>query len=699
MKTFRLFSMAALALVMAACSNNDGEIQQPAQQQGMIPFSATIAAPNSGATTRTTYTEVGTSINVAWKNGDQIALIHNGHKDVVTVGEPNTDGSATITGSITAPASDEEDVVLVYPAASIEASGSGTGITPVVAYLTKGLTQDGTLDYISDYLDSRRGNGTIISDGGSGGTLKENVKMESKIAIWKLSLQDNAATPNTLSATAVTVKVGSTTVAAAAAAAKSNYYLCLVPATMGSGDLTISATVGSDTYTYKKTGGISLTANTYYQSTVSMTKNTTKDLSLLTSNYTAQDGDVLTGELSTILQISIADGATVTLRDVTIDFSSASNFFAALTTLGDARIILADGSTNTLKGNDNGHPGIYVAPGKTTTICGGPLGTGKLIASSSSAPGIGANGANGCGNIVIEGGDITATGGTNSSGIGGYGDYSCGNITISGGKVNATTSGLGAGIGAKSGTVGDILISGGDVTASSAKGAGIGASYKGTCGNITISGGTVNATGGSSATGGAPGIGSGYNNDGSEPSPTCGNILITAGIVTAVGGEYAAGIGTGNMGNCGTIVIQGGTINATGGEGGAGIGTAPGYQSRNHSRCKSITISGGAITAIAGNEWSGKSKSGAGIGTGAGGTCGSITITDGVTYVDATKKGSGSKDIGRGSNEIYNGYQDSAILLDDNTTAGTVTIASGVATSDGTKHYTDGDAANGYSKQ
>ena len=693
MKTFRLFSMAALALVMAACSNNDDEIQQPAQQQGMIPFSATIAAPNSGATTRTTYTEVGTSINVAWKNGDQIALIHNGVKDVVTVGEPNTDGSAPVTGSITAPVSAEEDVVLVYPAASVDATGSGTGATPNAAYVAKGFAQDGTLEYIQNNLDARQGSGKIIPDGGSGGTLKEKVKMESKIAIWKLSLQDNAATPNALSATAVTVKVGSTTVAAAAAAAKSNYYLCLVPATMGSGDLTIDATVGSDTYTYTKAGGISLTANTYYQSTVSMTKNTTKNLSLLTNNYTAQDGDVLTGELSNILQISIADGATVTLRDVTIDFSSASNLFAALTTKGDARIILADGSTNTLKGN--GHPGIYVAQGKTTTICGGPLGTGKLIASSSGAPGIGA--VYGCGNIVIEGGDITATGGSNSTGIGGYGNISCGNITISGGKVNATSSSWGAGIGASSGTVGDILISGGDVTASSKWGAGIGAGKNGTCGNITISGGTVNATGGSSTAGGAAGIGSGYNNDESQPSPTCGNILITAGTVTAVGGEYAAGIGTGNMGNCGTIVIQGGTINATGGNCGAGIGTAPGYQSRNHSRCKSITISGGAITAIAGDEWNG--RSGAGIGTGAGGTCGSITITDGVKYVDATKKGSESNDIGRGSQSIFNGYQDSAILLDDNTTAGTVTIASGVATSDGTKRYTDGNAANGYSKQ
>ena len=40
MKTLKLFSMAALALVMAACSNDDNEIQQPAQQ-GPITFTAT----------------------------------------------------------------------------------------------------------------------------------------------------------------------------------------------------------------------------------------------------------------------------------------------------------------------------------------------------------------------------------------------------------------------------------------------------------------------------------------------------------------------------------------------------------------------------------------------------------------------------------------------------------------------------------
>ena len=79
MKTFRLFSMAALALVMAACGSEDNTLEtaSPAKP-GLIPFSATVA-PLSGATTRTVYTpgtdgESKSIINVAWKEGDQIFI-------------------------------------------------------------------------------------------------------------------------------------------------------------------------------------------------------------------------------------------------------------------------------------------------------------------------------------------------------------------------------------------------------------------------------------------------------------------------------------------------------------------------------------------------------------------------------------------------------------------------------------------------
>ena len=101
MKINRLFSIAAAALMMVACSSEETALKNNPAAGSQMPFTATIAVPGSGAGTRTAYTESGTDINVAWKVGDEIALIHNGVKDVATVKTINSDGSATITGFIT----------------------------------------------------------------------------------------------------------------------------------------------------------------------------------------------------------------------------------------------------------------------------------------------------------------------------------------------------------------------------------------------------------------------------------------------------------------------------------------------------------------------------------------------------------------------------------------------------------------------
>ena len=273
MKTLKIFSMAALALVMAACGSDDNVIeQQPAQQQAKMHFTATIEAPNSGATTRTTYTEDGTSINVAWKSGDQIALIHGGVKDVVTVGTPNPDGSAPISGDITVGANDET-VVLAYPAAAVSSAmpTSTFPFTPNPTCWDKAHAQDGTLEFIQNNIDFRMGSGKLaVSGDPATASLKANVSMPSMISIWKLTLQDN--TSAALSATVVTVKADGELVARATSTAKSAYYLCMVPSFIRAGDLVIEATVGSDTYTYTKAGGVSLETSKYYQSTVTMAK-------------------------------------------------------------------------------------------------------------------------------------------------------------------------------------------------------------------------------------------------------------------------------------------------------------------------------------------------------------------------------------------------------------------------------------------
>ena len=502
MKTMKLFSMAAVALLMAACSNSDDfDVQKPAETAGVYHFEATIAAPDADATMRTVYTEVTEStdpdykkIKVAWKVGDKIALVHNGKKDVAEVKAVDASGKATIEATITGNPSDNTVVYLAYPADAVESAEPQLPLpfTPSTTTFNKVRSQDGTLEYIQNNLDFRMGSGKLAVSG-SDVTLKESVSIPSLICIWKLTLQDNAATPSDLNATKLTfVNNNFIQARAARTGGKSEYYLCVVPSFIPypSGTFSFVATVGSDTYIFSKTG-LSLTAGKYYQSTVQMTKGA--HLALLTANYEAKDGETLTGTLARNVKISIANNATVTLKDVTIngtDDHNDSYRWAGITCVGSATINLE--GTNTVKGFDDEYPGISVPSGKTLTI----QGTGSLDASS-----------NGSG-----------------AGIGGGYDIACGNIAINGGTITAT---------------------GGDYAA------GIGGGCYDICGNIRIEGGTVEATGGTSAAG----IGGGYNNY------TCGTITITSGVtkVTATAGTGGPNsIGKGDSGQDITVTIDAG---------------------------------------------------------------------------------------------------------------------------------------------
>ena len=319
---------------------------------------------------------------------------------------------------------------------------------------------------------------------------------------------------------------------------------------------------------------------------------------VITDNFEAQDGDVLTGTLTGNYQISIANGATVTLDGVTINGANNSEW-AGLTCNGDATIVLADGSENTVKGCRY-FPGIYVPKEKTLTIQGS---TGKLNASGNgTGAGIGGgwihSGDITSGNIRIEGGIITATGGSETAGIGGGyapGKNTCGTITITGGTVTATGGEFAAGIGGAA-----------------------------SCGKITITGGTVTATGGAHA------AGIGCSKDG---SCTDGIEISGTANVTATGGDYAAGIGSANAvsrnSTCGDILIDGtATVKATGGEYAAGIGSGRGDNISSLSICGTITIKGTVTSVIATKGYAGHYSIGEGDPFYS--TSGTITIENGA---------------------------------------------------------------------
>ena len=154
----------------------------------------------------------------------------------------------------------------------------------------------------------------------------------------------------------------------------------------------------------------------------------------------------------------------------------------------------------------------------------------------------------------------------------------------------------------------------------------------------------INGTG--SLTASSYGWGAGIGG-GSGSGAACGNIEIQGGTITATSGEYGAGIGGGNNSSWGNITISGGTVTATGGWRGAGIGGGR-KSSIGSVSCGNIIISGGTITATGGED-------AAGIGGGRGynvnykSSCGTITITSGVTSVTATKGEYADNSIGAGN--------------------------------------------------
>ena len=169
------------------------------------------------------------------------------------------------------------------------------------------------------------------------------------------------------------------------------------------------------------------------------------DLSSVNGDYTAQDGDILTGTLASNLKLKIAAGATVTLAGMT---HHAGDYINGIECLGTANIILAAGTTNYLtRGSSDAYAGLFLNNGttwSTLTISG----TGTLLASGGNAcAGIG--GIDYCDDIVINGGTIYATGGQFAPGIGaGANVGQTGNITINGGNITATGGEGAAGIGA-----------------------------------------------------------------------------------------------------------------------------------------------------------------------------------------------------------------------------------------------------------
>ena len=419
-----------------------------------------LAGSNSYTVQNNSTLTGSTSGTVTIADGASITL-----RDVTITGGIVCEGTADITleGTNSVTGADYK--------AGIQVGGTGTTLT---------IRGDGSLTATGKYQSagiglSRSGSGDatggdIVIEGGN--ITAKGGRMAAGIGTGTLySSNANGGKPVSYSLGAITIKGGTVTATGDDPAGIGTGYV-YTGATYEIGAVTIYTTISkvdasgiSETVTYMH-GETDVTANaTIYFSIEEdgnrcIIESQVQHVFLVNldgnESYTVQDRSILTG--STSGRVTIADGASIMLRDATITGGIVCEGTATITLAGENSVMTAASIKMA---------GIQVGPeGTTLTICG----DGSLKAKGGwGSAGIGLSKYSGDvtgGDIVIEGGSITATGGLLdprvsdqyifASGIGlGMIDpntdrritVKLGDITIKGGKVTAIGSWYASGIG------------------------------------------------------------------------------------------------------------------------------------------------------------------------------------------------------------------------------------------------------------
>lgn len=499
--------MAALALMgtmMTGCTGDDlaKEAPQPNNDNHTVTLTTTISLDGS-ATTRA----LDAQGKKTFAAGDQVAIYYQNTSDVakmaittaLTTTDISDDGkTAKFTVTLNDPKPSGK-LRYVYPASMAE-----TEITSVDGNENISTDfedeQDGTLETLASKFDLAIYDGSLSSKA----LLPTTATLKNQLTIAELTIKDYAGTDITDKIKKLDIQLcGNGYALTRPDNAAGPIYVALYP-TPGSNKENITVTATTNDGTYERDFKFTLAANNIYPLSVKTFK--VVNVSTITipegaasGEYTAQNGEMLTGTLANYVLISIAANANVALKNLTIDYEkpSGSNFYfhnPGITCIGNATIILE--GTNKVKAFRDNFPGIRAATNGsandyTLTI----KGDGSLEAIGQiKGAGIGGGEQENCGNIVIESGSITATGGNNAAGIGSGYSSSCGNILISGGTVKATGGNNAAGIGTgDNGTCGSITITNGvkEVIAkrgtSAVRSIGKG-NDTGVCGKVTILG-------------------------------------------------------------------------------------------------------------------------------------------------------------------------------------------------------------------
>ena len=237
--------------IVTACTND--ELIEPASTEKTYTLTVNAVNGSDNGSTRALNLD-GKTLNAAWATDETIYV----KKDDAEVGtlNPETNGvSALLKGTLTGNFAVGQKLKLTYPRADIDYSGQVGTLSDIAAKYNY-ATATATITNVSG--------STLVADNGAGGP----VVFENQQAIVKFTLVDKAeGTP--LAASQLVVEADGATYTVTPEAPVSELYVA-IPGISGQ-NVTVTATVGGDTYTFEQPN-VTFSNGQYYAITVKMTK-------------------------------------------------------------------------------------------------------------------------------------------------------------------------------------------------------------------------------------------------------------------------------------------------------------------------------------------------------------------------------------------------------------------------------------------
>ena len=257
-KTLAVLLMTAAAFT--ACSSSDDSVLDgsPIETTPQTYTMTVVASKGEGAQTKA-LSFSGTTLNATWAVGEEV-IVYNVTK------------SADLTGTLTARTSGNSTTLSGTLTGDIAA-----GNELLLKFRSNNYTsQTGTLEYIAANCDYATATVTVASVSGGVITTTGTAAFENQQAIIKFTLKDAdgnalASNPSAFTITDATSTVSLSSIPDATYTTNGAGVLYVAfPATGSSKTINLTATVGSDTYTYSKSS-VTFTNGQYYAITVKMT--------------------------------------------------------------------------------------------------------------------------------------------------------------------------------------------------------------------------------------------------------------------------------------------------------------------------------------------------------------------------------------------------------------------------------------------